>query len=119
MVEPRRGYGYACAAGVAAASGDLLAFMDGDGSFVPGELAALLVPMLDGSADLVLGTRMRGAMAAGAMPPHQRFGNQLVARLVATTPSRPKRKLGTLKGTVLYMAPDFDAPLEDFKEYME
>jgi uncharacterized protein DUF2281 len=29
------------------------------------------------------------------------------------------RKLGTLKGTVLYMAPDFDAPLEDFKEYME
>jgi len=45
--------------------------------------------------------------------------SQPVARLVATTPSRPKRILGTLKGTVLYMAPDFDAPLEDFKEYME
>ncbi len=29
------------------------------------------------------------------------------------------RKLGTMKGTVLYMAPDFDAPLEDFREYME
>jgi glycosyltransferase involved in cell wall biosynthesis len=82
VVEPRRGYGYACAAGVAAASGDLLAFMDADGSFIPGELAALLVPMLDGSADLVLGTRMRGGMAAGAMPPHQRFGNQVVARLM-------------------------------------
>jgi glycosyltransferase involved in cell wall biosynthesis len=82
IVEPRRGYGYACAAGVAAASGDLLAFMDGDGSFVPSELAALLAPLLDGSADLVLGTRMRGGMAAGAMPPHQRFGNQLVARLM-------------------------------------
>jgi len=80
--EPRRGYGYACAAGVAAASGDLLAFMDGDGSFVPGELATLLAPLLDGSADLVLGTRMRGGMAAGAMPPHQRFGNQLIARLM-------------------------------------
>jgi hypothetical protein len=24
---------------------------------------------------------MRGGMAAGAMPPHQRFGNQLIARL--------------------------------------
>jgi glycosyltransferase involved in cell wall biosynthesis len=82
ITEPRRGYGYACAAGVVAASGELLAFMDGDGSFVPGELAALLAPMLDGSADLVLGTRMRGGMAAGAMPPHQRFGNQLVARLM-------------------------------------
>jgi prevent-host-death family protein len=43
-----------------------------------------------------------------------------VARLVGEVkPERPPRKLGTLKGTVLYMAPDFDAPLDDFKEYME
>lgn len=43
-----------------------------------------------------------------------------VARLVGegTTPRRP-RQLGTLKGSVLYAAPDFDAPLEDFKDYME
>jgi len=41
-----------------------------------------------------------------------------VAKLVAAEKS-VERKLGTLKGTVLYMAPDFDAPLEDFKEYME
>ncbi len=82
IMEPRRGYGYACAAGVAAASGDVLVFMDGDGSFVPGELAALLAPIVDGSADLTLGSRMRGGMTAGAMPPHQRFGNQLVARLM-------------------------------------
>ena len=46
---------------------------------------------------------------------------QPVARLVslASQPQRPPRRLGTLQGTVLYMAPDFDAPLEDFKEYME
>jgi glycosyltransferase involved in cell wall biosynthesis len=81
--EPRRGYGYACAAGVAAASGDLLVFMDGDGSFIPGELDRLIAPIVGGSADLALGTRMRGGMAAGAMPPHQRFGNQLVARLMS------------------------------------
>jgi prevent-host-death family protein len=42
---------------------------------------------------------------------------QPVAKLVAAPPA--ERKLGTLKGTVLYMAPDFDAPLEEFKEYME
>jgi antitoxin (DNA-binding transcriptional repressor) of toxin-antitoxin stability system len=41
-----------------------------------------------------------------------------VARLTASPP-RLERKLGSLKGYVLYMAPDFDAPLEDFKEYME
>jgi antitoxin (DNA-binding transcriptional repressor) of toxin-antitoxin stability system len=45
---------------------------------------------------------------------------QTIARLTVE-PKRDKqpRRLGTLKGTVLYMAPDFDAPLDDFKEYME
>lgn len=80
--EPRRGYGYACAAGVAAATGELLVFMDGDGSFVPAELKRLVKPIAAGQADLVLGTRLRGGMTAGAMPPHQRFGNHLVAWLV-------------------------------------
>ena len=45
---------------------------------------------------------------------------QPVARLIATPETqRQPRRPGTLRGTVLYMAPDFDAPLEDFKEYME
>jgi antitoxin (DNA-binding transcriptional repressor) of toxin-antitoxin stability system len=45
---------------------------------------------------------------------------KLVARLVAETKSEHQpRRPATLKGTVLYMAPDFDAPLDDFKEYME
>ena len=43
-----------------------------------------------------------------------------VARLVLSPEGTKKssRQLGTMKGSVLYMAPDFDAPLEDFKEYM-
>jgi prevent-host-death family protein len=47
--------------------------------------------------------------------------NEPVARIVstATIPQRKPRQPGTLRGTVLYMAPDFDAPLDDFKEYME
>jgi antitoxin (DNA-binding transcriptional repressor) of toxin-antitoxin stability system len=45
---------------------------------------------------------------------------KLVARLVAEPEQQQQpRRPGTLKGSVLYMAPDFDAPLEDFKEYME
>lgn len=81
--EPRRGYGYACAAGVAAAqTADILVFLDGDGSFLPAELPRLLAPMLAGEADLVLGSRARGHIAPGAMPPHQRFGNWLVSRLM-------------------------------------
>lgn len=43
-----------------------------------------------------------------------------IARLMVAEPAaKPSRKLGTMKGTVRYMAPDFDAPLHDFKEYME
>lgn len=42
-----------------------------------------------------------------------------VARLIAAQPTgRKTRRPGTLKGSVLYMAPDFNAPLEDFEEYM-
>lgn len=47
--------------------------------------------------------------------------NQPVAKLLSTPANPPKkpRQPGTLRGTVLSMAPDFDAPLEDFKDYME
>ncbi|WP_459554636.1 type II toxin-antitoxin system Phd/YefM family antitoxin [Lacunimicrobium album] len=42
-----------------------------------------------------------------------------VARLVLEPlqSDKPKRELGTMRGSVLYMAPDFDAPLEEMKEY--
>ncbi len=35
-----------------------------------------------------------------------------------TKTARPRRRIGALKGGLIYMAPDFDAPLEDFEEYM-
>ena len=83
VCEPRRGYGYACAAGVAAVpDADVLVFLDGDYSFLPAELPLLLAPIQDGRADLVLGSRPLGHVAPGAMPPHQRFGNWLAARLM-------------------------------------
>jgi hypothetical protein len=48
---------------------------------------------------------------------------RLLARLEQdeelSTPTTPVRRPGTLKGTVKYMAPDFDAHLDDFREYME
>jgi prevent-host-death family protein len=43
-------------------------------------------------------------------------GNIPVAKLVALNPPAPKRRLGTAKGRI-QMAPDFDKPLDDFKEY--
>lgn len=45
---------------------------------------------------------------------------QPVARIVLTdaVPQLKPRRPGTLRGTVLHMASDFDAPLDDFKDYM-
>lgn len=45
--------------------------------------------------------------------------SQPLAKLTGQTQTeRAPRRPGTLKGTVLYMAADFNAPLEEFKEYM-
>lgn len=83
--EPRAGYGYACAAGARAAAdqgAEVLVFLDADGSFDPAEVPELLAPIEAGQAELVLGSRTKGGMEPGAMPPHARFGNWLVAGLM-------------------------------------
>ena len=90
--EPRRGYGFACAAGTAVAEGEVLVFLDGDGSFVPGELIKLLKPLARREADLVLGSRMRANGVA--MPSHQRFGNLLFAWLLRQRFGLPLTDLG-------------------------
>ena len=41
-----------------------------------------------------------------------------VARLISAHPTAA-RKLGGLRGSVTYIAPDFDAPLDDFAGYMK
>lgn len=83
VTEMRRGYGYACAAGVAVArQADVLIFLDGDYSFLPSDMPMLLRPIELDQADLVLGSRWLGHIEPGAMPPQQRFGNWLTARLM-------------------------------------
>ena len=47
---------------------------------------------------------------------------QPVAKLVGQQPKPAKSSRagpGLCKGMITYIAPDFDAPLEDMKEYME
>ncbi len=81
--EPRRGYGAACLAGVQAApEADILIFLDADGSFDANEIPALVSPIAHGEAELVLGSRLIGSRAPGAMPFHGVVGNWLVARVI-------------------------------------
>jgi prevent-host-death family protein len=42
-----------------------------------------------------------------------------LVRLEAVRPKELKRKLGSGKGLVTYIAPDFDEPLKELAEYME
>ncbi len=92
--EPRRGYGYASAAGSAAATSPILAYLDADFSFLPSELPRLADPIAADRADLVLGSRPLGGIDPGAMPPHQRFGNWLTAALMRRLYALPVTDLG-------------------------
>jgi glycosyltransferase involved in cell wall biosynthesis len=86
VVEPRRGYGAACLAGLARLRSrppDVVVFLDGDGSDDAGQLGNLLEPLVDLRADLVIGARDARAAEAGALTPVQRFGNRLATRLLA------------------------------------
>ena len=81
--EPRRGYGYACMAGVAAAPlATAYLFLDGDGSDYPEQAGELLRPLLAGDADLVLGSRVLGGDARRTLPLAARLGNRLAAALI-------------------------------------
>jgi glycosyltransferase involved in cell wall biosynthesis len=80
--ELARGYGRACATGAAAARGDILLFLDGDGADDPSHIPDLVAPILTGRADLVLGSRLTRTGVPDAMPWHQRFGNRLAAYLI-------------------------------------
>jgi glycosyltransferase involved in cell wall biosynthesis len=95
--ENRRGYGRACALGAAAARGEVVVFLDADGAADPREIAVLVAPIAQGDADLVLGSRLTGAMAAGAMPWHQYVGNRLSARLLRLLYGLPVTDLGPFR----------------------
>lgn len=82
--EPRRGYGSACLAGIAAVDSgvDVIVFMDADGSSNPAELPALLAPIERGEADVAIGSRRLGSAEPGSLTPQQRYGNALATSLL-------------------------------------
>ncbi|MBL7791172.1 MAG: DUF2281 domain-containing protein [Saprospiraceae bacterium] len=48
---------------------------------------------------------------------------EVVSQIIAASAKSPKKKknkrqFGSMKGLVLYMAPDFNEPLQEFKDYM-
>ena len=70
---PMRGYGRACAAGLAAVPSNIevACYLDGDGSDIPAFLPAVAGPVLRGEADFAMGSRILGHREPGSMTPQQ------------------------------------------------
>lgn len=95
VVEPRRGFGAACAAGLAAADTDLVAFCDCDGSLDLADLPSVCDPVRAGRATLAVGRRV--PTARGAWPVHARAGNAVLARRLRRRLDLPVTDLGPMR----------------------
>ena len=84
VVPAPRGYGRACAAGVAAVAEDcdIIVFLDGDGSDVPEHMDELVRPIIEGKQDFVIGSRTRGQRERGSMNAQQVFAGYLAGWLI-------------------------------------
>lgn len=84
VVRAPRGYGRACAAGVAAAksTAEILVFLDGDGSDCPELMERLVRPIAAGEVDFVIGSRVRGEREPGSMNFQQIFAGRVAGFLL-------------------------------------
>lgn len=94
VIERERGFGSACFTGLAGASSEVVCFMDCDGSLDPGELPRVAGPVLEGTADLVVGARMAEPRA---WPFHARLANRLLAMEVRRRSGLVFRDLGPMR----------------------
>jgi glycosyltransferase involved in cell wall biosynthesis len=87
LTETQRGYGKACLTGleyVRQQGGcDIVVFIDGDYSDHPEEMHQILAPILNNTADMVIGCRVKSKRDAGSMTPQQVFGNWLAVFLIS------------------------------------
>ncbi len=78
----RRGYGHACFAGLAVLpDAAVVVFVDGDGSMSASDIPRLVMPIVEGRADVVCGSRSLLA-EAGSMPLRQALGNRVAVALL-------------------------------------
>ena len=96
--EERRGYGYACFAGVLAAKeADVIVLLDGDAADDPDDLSRILSPLLAGEADLVVVSRTLGSREPGSMTLQQVLGNRLAAFLMRSIYGMKVSDLGSFR----------------------
>lgn len=85
--EIQQGYGKACLTGIDYIRGlqvppEIVAFLDADYSDYPGEMSAVIRPIIEDNKDFVVGSRSKGKREVGAMTFPQVFGNWLATTLM-------------------------------------
>ncbi|RMD87724.1 MAG: glycosyltransferase family 2 protein, partial [Candidatus Dadabacteria bacterium] len=97
--EKCRGYGSACLRGIAEIEEcDIILFVDADGSDYPEEWPNLVLPIVEGKADFVVGCRTKGDAEPGSMLPQAVFGNWLATSLMRMIyPNSPFTDLGPFR----------------------
>jgi glycosyltransferase involved in cell wall biosynthesis len=85
VVKAPRGYGRACAAGIATLGPecDIVVFLDGDGSDCPQFMNQLVDPIVAGTHDFVIGSRTRGKREPGSMNFQQLFAGRFAGWLLS------------------------------------
>jgi glycosyltransferase involved in cell wall biosynthesis len=87
VFEAQKGYGKACLTAMdwiakQEIQPDIVVFLDGDYSDYPEEMKDLVQPILEGEADMVIGSRAKGQKEAGSMTFPQIFGNWLATTMM-------------------------------------
>jgi glycosyltransferase involved in cell wall biosynthesis len=84
VISPTRlGYGNAYLKGFEEAKGKYIVLMDGDLTYDPKEMKEILPLLMSGRYDMVMGSRLKGKILPGAMPPlHRYVGNPFLTWLL-------------------------------------
>lgn len=87
LVEPQKGYGYACLKGMdyiaqQEKKAGIIVFLDGDYSDYPEELVKIVNPIIEDNVDFVVGARVKELREKGSMTLPQIFGNWLATSLM-------------------------------------
>jgi glycosyltransferase involved in cell wall biosynthesis len=82
--EKRRGKGFVMQTIFESVQTDLVVIVDGDDTYLPGDVHALLAPVLRDEADMVVGDRLHDASREALNDLH-RFGNRAILRLINLT----------------------------------
>jgi dolichol-phosphate hexosyltransferase len=82
IIQKGKGKGSAMRDAVEQSEADIVIFLDADGTYFPSDLKLLLEPLLNGRADMVVGSRITDKRQRGSISAFNTIGNSLFNRTI-------------------------------------